>query len=488
MVDVSLSDSMLRSAVTSLANAQAVGDNAAVKAATTAVDSASVAVAQADSASGQSWIRNVNVLLAVAGTLAVLFLLLTNQPWDGSREAGDRAVGVALPLAFVFFMILGLTRVSQGGVFAYVRGQDGRLSTSLSQIALWTVALSTALLYFICRDFFSGASVDDFTNTVGEKLEDFPEAYLLLLGGPFAAAVLARLVVGTKVESGRLQKVEANAAKLRDIVSNDNGQAALVDAQFFIFNLVALVWFVGRLVDQPTQLPEIPDLLVGLTSMSALAYAAAKGAESNQPIVSSITRRREAGDQATGSGIRPGDLVDIRGTNFVPEGAAREELLRRIVVRFGEVEATPRFIVEGARVSSPSDTWIIAQVPDTLPAEDVAVTVVTAAGAESGSRQLRVVKDKPVITGLEPTTVRPGAKLTVRGRYFLRPGAPASALPSVSFGDDLPVQASTVTDSALTVPVPEGLTGDRVLLSVTAADGVEPSDQVSVRLAPAAPA
>ena len=77
------------------------------------------------------------------------------------------------------------------------------------------------------------------------SLGDLPvsDDYLLLLGGPVAAAVLAKGIVVSQLNNGTLTKTPApDDAPLRvgDLVSADDGSVDLVDFQYSRFNLIAL--------------------------------------------------------------------------------------------------------------------------------------------------------------------------------------------------------------------------------------------------------
>ncbi|MBA2517864.1 MAG: IPT/TIG domain-containing protein [Solirubrobacterales bacterium] len=429
---------------------------------------------------GRDRLRQTNWVLASVGAAIVVISILYGQPWNETVDDDRRAGGIGIPLSVMVVGFLGLLQRGEGGLLAYLRGKDKRLSTSLTQIALWTVALATAFLYFISLDVLSDEGRYALDMTLGSAWKDFPEEYLLLLGGPFAAAVIARISVGTNVDQGRLQKTEANQTKLRDVVSDDDGRGSLVDAQFLVFNLVALVWFTAALVIDSTALPGIPPVLVGLTSISALGYTASKSAEANQPVVNSVTRNLGGGL----GGIRPGDLVEVRGANFVPPGAASEEFIAQLAVRFGAIDVLPEIrLDEGGRVRSPSNTSIIARVPNTLPSGSVDVTVITAAGAQTASRPVTIVPDKAIITGLEPAFGTPGEPVVVRGRFFFGPQAAKGAQPTVLF-DDVYARPTKATDEKLTVTVPPELSGESVNLIVIASGGIEPSDVVKFRLHP----
>jgi hypothetical protein len=148
-------------------------------------------------------------------------------------------------------------------------GSDDRVSTSKVQLALWTLALSYALLVIVFRDFaYPPGELDP--------------RYLLLLGFPAGAAAGAKAITAGQMASGAVSKQpdasprKSVAGAISEIVANDQGDLDLGDAQYFIFNLVALVAFFIAFVHDPARLPVLPDTLVGLTSASAAAYVAKK--------------------------------------------------------------------------------------------------------------------------------------------------------------------------------------------------------------------
>jgi IPT/TIG domain len=160
-----------------------------------------------------------------------------------------------------------------------VLGADDRVSTSKVQLAMWTLALSYALLVIVFHDFaYPPGALDP--------------RYLLLLGFPAGAAVGAKAITTGQMASGVVSKKRAPSPKKRvstaisEIVANDQGDLDLGDAQYFIFNLVALVAFFVAFAHHPVKLPVLPDTLVGLTSASAATYVAKKAA---RPAAAKIT-------------------------------------------------------------------------------------------------------------------------------------------------------------------------------------------------------
>jgi len=160
-----------------------------------------------------------------------------------------------------------------------VLGADDRVSTSKVQLAMWTLALSYAVLVIVFHDFaYPPGALDP--------------RYLLLLGFPAGAAVGAKAITTGQMASGAVSKKRAASPKKRvstaisEIVANDQGDLDLGDAQYFIFNLVALVAFFVAFAHHPVKLPVLPDTLVGLTSASAATYVAKKAA---RPAAAKIT-------------------------------------------------------------------------------------------------------------------------------------------------------------------------------------------------------
>jgi hypothetical protein len=99
-------------------------------------------------------------------------------------------------------------------------------------------------------------------------------------------------------------------------VSDDTGATDLVDAQYFLFNLLALAFFLGTFAFNLNEgFPDLPLLLAGLTSVSAGAYVAKKVTERGVPALKSVSPPRAP----------RGTKVELAGQNLIllsaPEGA-----------------------------------------------------------------------------------------------------------------------------------------------------------------------
>jgi hypothetical protein len=191
----------------------------------------------------------------------------TNLEWFGHLTAV-----LALVLITIALVVLGLDPKG------LVVGKDNRVSTSKLQALIWTYALAAALLSLVVAN-WAGAE-KGYEALLKEGLKD---EYLLLLGGPFAAAVAAKAIITAKADSGQVTKTEGTP-ELSQAVSDDTGNADLVDMQYLLFNFVALSFFVGAFVTQANDgLPEIPDVLVGLTGVAAATYVTNKAVLSEAP-------------------------------------------------------------------------------------------------------------------------------------------------------------------------------------------------------------
>ena len=169
----------------------------------------------------------------------------------------------------------------------------------------WTlvVAWMTVTLGFVAAR--SGGSLKDL-------MTDTPDLYLVLLGGPYSAAVFAKIAVSNGVRTDRVQKPPATSTNIADVVCDDAGSTDLYDFQYTLFNLVAILIVVCMFGAQPGKgFPGIPDFLAILTGGSALAYTVNKVAAVNGPSLIDVQPPT----------ARMGDSVTVIGTNLLPPAA-----------------------------------------------------------------------------------------------------------------------------------------------------------------------
>jgi hypothetical protein len=239
--------------------------------------------------------------------------------WIGSSNLRQRDLGVALLVVLIFVLVVvGLLEVvgrqdskparAAVGYLQVALGADGRFSTGKAVAALWTLILSSALVFLSVMSWRAdGTGADDWF--AGDW-----NSYLLLLGGPFAAAVAAKGITVARLDDNADVKSNAVAAsdaamtttssvteppKATDVITKDTGETDFVDTQYTLFTLVAVIYFTGALINNMLTyarlpiatsttgavsaeagiaigLPSIPAALLGLTSLAALTYVGNK--------------------------------------------------------------------------------------------------------------------------------------------------------------------------------------------------------------------
>jgi hypothetical protein len=273
---------------------------------------------------------------------------------------------VSLPsiLALVAKHVFGRRNASV--VLGLVNGRDGRWSTSKTSMLLWTYAIWFAFLTILLH-----------TNGAGLERMVFHSQYLVLLGIPAAAAVIAKGFTQSKVETGRIvskpeQAPETNLLSgIGQLVSDDSGAPDLLDFQYFGFNLILLAYFFTRFLGHATGLPLLPDSLVGLSGVSGASYVAKKGLEQDSP----PTVRAVVPEAAA-----PGEAVSIRGVML----ASAES--QNVAVLVGKLAATVRSVTVGDY-----ETEIEAIVPLNAAAGGAPLTVVSAQGVKSAPHPFSVL-------------------------------------------------------------------------------------------------
>ena len=190
--------------------------------------------------------------------------------WFWDKPSWGEAELWALLFVFVpsFFIRVGGQRLIVG-LFI---GKDNRWSTSKLSVVLWTYAVLFAFVAILLHT--RGRGLDNIS---------LSDQYLLLLGVPAGSAVAAAWVTQSRIQMGTLAKVSAPSPPntldgLGQLVSDDAGNADLLDTQYFAFNLLLVAYFLMQfLTGESPKLPELPGTLVGLTGVSAVSYIAKKG-------------------------------------------------------------------------------------------------------------------------------------------------------------------------------------------------------------------
>ena len=209
------------------------------------------------------------------------------------------------------------------GVKGVIMGDDGRVSTSKVQVAIWTAALVFGLLLLLLVGRTPNCPIDPRTSfgscprnpMAGIAFADllgarFRWEYLLLLGWPVAVAVAAKQQVisaldqidqatGAATDPSKPSAGSADAAGsgtgadvkapptdpasmgvvagLRDLVADDEGRGNLLDLQYLAFTLITVSYFVLQITTHPAKgLPEIPAALLVLMGIAGGGYLSGK--------------------------------------------------------------------------------------------------------------------------------------------------------------------------------------------------------------------
>jgi hypothetical protein len=286
-----------------------------------------------------------------------------------------------------------------------VVGQDGRWSTSKLQAVLWTYTVLFAILAIVTAKELLEVKLGLGKNNNRNELSalDLPPEYYLLLGGPFAAAIIAKASTSAKVASGDVTKPPQETPTsnpidgIKDVVSNDTGNTDLFDFQYFAFNLLALLFFYVTFFSTLSKgLPHIPEPLFGLTSTAALAYTTKKAIERSSPTVSGVSPTT----------VRPGATIEVWGANLLAsEGDTTVQVgghPAKILERHPDPRGTDRF-----KVKLPDD------ISGTAP-----LVVIPAGGQPTPPTDLTVEGITITSVSPDPIVARDKSRVVISGSGF----------------------------------------------------------------------
>ena len=363
-----------------------------------------------------------------------------SQPWLATN-AGSLLVGVAIVVVLLLILVgLGATRNPQTrklrfGIRSLIGGADNRLSTSKTLVMAWTVVVAWMLISEAIRDFAANVPLGSLAVS---------DDYLLLLGGPFAAAVLAKQIVTTRLTNGTLIKPSAPPdapLQLSDLIAADDGSPDLVDFQYSLFNLIALGIVVYTFIQHPALgLPAVPSGLLAVTSASAATYVGNKAVASSTPAIARF---------APGQ-VRIGQVTTISGSNLMASAASAVGTNFPVITIGG---------VPAAVVGTPSASSVTVRVPRgvaTVPGGQQAPVTLVAdpTGAASADSDVMVVPDSVQITDVTPSAPPVGTTVVLNGSGFVDASAMPPADPDVPF--DTPVvviQTADTGDVLVRIPV-----------------------------------
>lgn len=315
------------------------------------------------------------------------------------------------------------------GALALFLGKDQRLSTSTTMAWAWTLVISWVLISLII------AWPPDWSTA----LTNFDGTYIALLGGPYAAWILARVAVSARVGNSTLQKPTGDGIpRLSDLVSGDDGNPDLFDVQYVMFNLIAMAFVVLAFSHASDNgFPVIPPALVLLTGGPAAIYAANKTLATNGPTIFSVSPGT----------VNAGSSFTVYGQNFLA-GAAATGPAGNLRVQVGGWEAT--VITDTATDSAVSATAPETDYSDTGP---VAVTVITPAGAQAWLNGQLTIRTAPKLTGPDRATAKADDVVTLTGTWYPPQDAPLAIIINNTVAvNPMPGPALSSSTAQFTVP------------------------------------
>ncbi|MGE7387667.1 hypothetical protein ACQKM2_19505 [Streptomyces sp. NPDC004126] len=234
----------------------------------------------------------------------------------------------------------------------FVTGRDGRLSTSTTLALAWTVLLVWLLLAILAYGLTAGGGVSYFRATGSDgPLSSLTSVYLPLLGGPYAALIAAKAVVGFRLESGSMAKpapkpTPGGRRPLRELIANDSGRTDLVDLQYVALSAVTMLYVVlFFLSDVGGGLPRLPAEIWALTGAPAGAYLVNKMATRANPVITDVTVTPEGLLRVEGGGFTEPRLT-VDGT---PVEAAPDPATGALTARLPQTAKPPFTVVVASR-------------------------------------------------------------------------------------------------------------------------------------------
>ena len=165
---------------------------------------------------------------------------------------------------------------------AILVGKDHRTSTSKTVAFAWSLAVAFGLLSLLIALWLGDD--DPWDAQVESGLQ---EEYLLLLGGPYAAGIIAKYAAVGQQDTKTDDQV--GNASVSQLVNDDRGNTDLGDFQYVLFNVIALAFFLGAFIGELSKgFPELPAILTGLVLTSAGGYAAKKLVSQAAPVLLSV--------------------------------------------------------------------------------------------------------------------------------------------------------------------------------------------------------
>jgi hypothetical protein len=196
--------------------------------------------------------------------------------------------GLILALYCVWKLRKGLDITQRPNLFEILLLDPKTLTYSLAnfQLVAWSATFLVAYSYlFVGRVFWQN----------GTDLIDLPGDFATMLGATAGTSVVST-ITGTKGSKG---SGEVHPA-LSDLVSN-GGVFAPERFQFLVWTIVGIAGYLmltfRQSLDSVTSLPNVSQGFLAITGVSSLAYLGGKLARAPGPIIATVTRQANRGDE-----------------------------------------------------------------------------------------------------------------------------------------------------------------------------------------------
>ena len=248
-------------------------------------------------------------IIIVGGLVLVAFLLGARSP---NFTFGFQLWGL---YAVLVLWVLASGVAGKYWPIGLITGEDGRLSLSKTQIAIWTAVVAYAYVtLYTARAFL--------TNDL-HAIDVIPNNVLIALGFSVVTAIGAKAITVNKIGTSQIQKTDkVTPPALGDLVAGDDGHPDLTKIQLLFWTLVSVAIYVtlthaalwhffetpAHCVPGPTclNLPDIDPVLMVLMGLSHGTYLGGKLTQVDLPRITGI---------APPSG-RAATLIVLSGVDF----------------------------------------------------------------------------------------------------------------------------------------------------------------------------
>lgn len=213
-----------------------------------------------------------------------------------------------------------------------VKGEDGRLSVSKTQVGIWTATIAYSYVTLYAARAFSENSL--------HPIDTIPRNVLIALGLSTLTAIGAKAITVNKIGTNQIQKSDKiGEAGLGDLVAADNSSPDLTKVQLLFWTLVSVAIYVALTNDslhnyfgmmncaaeppahdttrhlECLALPNIDTVLMVLMGLAHGTYLGGKLTQANLPRISSVSPM--SGYPGTNVVLQGADLGTVTGALYL---------------------------------------------------------------------------------------------------------------------------------------------------------------------------